>query len=70
MTNEPGGFYEPPITINGKTLTTAQAMTVRVAIQTFGMSLSQSGLGEDANGIALTQGYLARIREINQIYQD
>jgi hypothetical protein len=69
MTDEPGGFYEPPITINGYKLTTAQAMTLRVALQTFGMSLAQSGLGNDANGLALTKAYTERAREINAIYQ-
>jgi hypothetical protein len=55
---------EPTITINGVTLTTAQTMTVRVAIESFAMDLQSGVLGKDAHGKAMTKGYLARIAEI------
>lgn len=55
---------EPVITINGKTLTIAQAMTVRVAVGSFAMSLGADGLGDDAQGKAITAAYLARLGEV------
>jgi hypothetical protein len=54
---------EPRITINGSLLTNAQAMTVRVALGSFAMSL-ESGLGDDEHGRAMTAGYKARLNEI------
>lgn len=59
---------EPTITLNGVTLSPAQAMTMRVALQDFLMSLSaQDALGDDEHGHAMRGGYLARGREINAI---
>lgn len=57
---------EPKITINGRELTEAQAMTVRVAVQSYAMSLSSEGLGEDETGKAIAKSYLARITEVNR----
>ena len=57
---------EPNITINGAKLTRAQAMTVRVAIETFAITLGE-GLGEDETGEAITANYLARIAEIRKL---
>lgn len=54
---------EPNIVINGKLLTVGQAMTVRVAIGSFLMSLEE-GLGDDEHGKAMTEAYRTRIREI------
>jgi hypothetical protein len=54
---------EPAITINGHTLTSAQAMTVRVAIESFAVDL-QAGLGDDEHGRTMTAAYKDRIREI------
>jgi hypothetical protein len=51
---------EPDITINGVSLTTAQAMTVRVAIESFAMSLDE-GLGDDDHGRAMVKNYRAAI---------
>jgi hypothetical protein len=61
---------EPTITINGKLLTVGQAMTVRVAIQSFAVSLNSEGLeenDEDEIGKSITKGYLGRISEINDM---
>lgn len=57
---------ESIITVNGTTLTEAQSMTVRVAVQNFA-SLCQEGLGDDEHGKAMTRGYLKAIREINAL---
>jgi hypothetical protein len=62
-TNLPQEPQEPSITINGHTLTVAQAMTVRVAIGAFAMDL-QDGMGDDDHGRAMTEGYLIAIRSI------
>jgi hypothetical protein len=58
---------EPTITINGITLTDAQAMTVRVAIESFAFDLTSDGLGEDDHGVTMTKNYLARIDEIRSL---
>lgn len=58
-------WREPIITINGVSLTIAQAMTVRVAIQSLAMSLEQCGLGDDEHGRKMTEGYLGAINGIN-----
>ena len=55
---------EPTITVNDTELSEGQAMTVRVALETFALMLSHEGLGEDETGIAICRGYLARIEEI------
>jgi len=60
---------EPSISINGRRLTEAQAMTVRVAVGSFEMTLQGNGLGEDETGRAICAGYLARIAEINAMMQ-
>lgn len=56
---------EPVITVNGRTLSTAEAMTIRVSINSFGMDLQATGLGDDEHGRTMTNGYLACIRSIN-----
>jgi hypothetical protein len=60
------GKSEPVVTVNGHTLSNAQAMTFRVALENFAMDLSANGLGDDAHGTAMTAGYLARINEIRR----
>lgn len=57
---------EPNIVINGRHLTEGQAMTIRVAVQNFAMTL-QDGLGDDPNGVAICRGYQINIAEINAI---
>lgn len=55
---------EADITINGKNLSVGQAMTVRVALESFAMSLVQEGCGDDEHGKAMTAAYINRIAEI------
>lgn len=58
---------EAQISINGITLTTGQAMVVRVAITSFGCRLVEDGLGDDDIGEELKQAYLDRIIEIYRL---
>lgn len=58
---------EPEIIINGVQLSTAQAMTLRVALGSFSQDLYNSGLCEDDHGITMKLLYQTRIREINKI---
>lgn len=60
---------EPRMTINGRKLSTGQAMTVRVAIQSLAACLVDEGLGDDCGGKQMCDAYLARIREINSIIE-
>jgi hypothetical protein len=55
---------EADITINGQRLTTAQALTVRCALDAFAALLRQYGLGEEPQHQRLTQAYLARLQEL------
>lgn len=55
---------EPMITMNGLLLTESEAMTVRVAVESFSMSLHHDGLGEDEVGKSLTTGYMTNIDRI------
>jgi len=50
---------EPDITINGITLKTNQAMTIRVAIENFNLDLRENGLGDDGNGKVICEGTVA-----------
>lgn len=56
---------EPEILINGITLSEAESMTVRVAVQNFSISLQDTGLGDDRHGEMMTKAYLANIDKIN-----
>lgn len=69
LINEDPVWAEPEIIINGTSLTTAQAETIRVALQTFALGLRHDGLGEDEAGKDLTKGYLAAIHMINVLMQ-
>ena len=60
-------MIEPTITINDRQLTDAQAMTIRVAIESFASDLSENGLGDDETGKQTTKGYLNRIKEIRSL---
>lgn len=55
-TDKESGWTEPDITINGRTLTFAECMCVRVAVSSFRLSLSsqsmRQGIGSD-----LADGY-------------
>lgn len=52
---------EPIITINGHVCTPGEAMTFRVAIESFALDLRENGLGADETGKALSLGYLKNI---------
>lgn len=57
---------EPKVEVNGHLLTTAQAMTLRVALESFAMGLTEEGLGDDKHGNEIARLYLQRIREIRK----
>lgn len=57
---------EALIIIEGSPLSFAQSMAVRVAIETFAMSLHSDGMGEDRLGRNLTKNYLRLIDEIRE----
>jgi hypothetical protein len=57
---------EPRISINGVVLTTAQAATVRVALESFASSLDK-GLGDDYHGREMVNHYRAAIDDIRRI---
>ena len=57
---------EPAITINGQVCTDAEAMTIRTAIEHFSSCLHEKGLGEDAIGKAICEGYLQQIESIRK----
>ena len=58
-------------TLNGVQLTEGQALTLRVALESFAGELQRDGLGDDEHGRALTRGYLARIEDLRRIiYRD
>jgi hypothetical protein len=58
---------EPTITINGTTLTYGQAMTMRVALESFAIDLRTAGLGGDVHGLMMVEGYTAAIQVIRQL---
>jgi len=58
------GHREADIIIDGHPLDAGQSMTFRVALETFAMSLSNEGLGNDKHGKFMTANYLARVNEI------
>lgn len=58
---------EPHIVINGRALTTAQAMTLRVALGHFVRDMRADGLGEDELGKSIAGGYLARGAEVESL---
>lgn len=58
---------EPVITINGVRLHTGQAMTVRVALESFAIDLQNNGLGADEHGQRMTQHYLTAIQAVREM---
>jgi hypothetical protein len=65
MTPEFDGMVEPEITINGTRLSFGQAMTVRVAIESFASSLSEMPAKERTG---IFRSYQARIIELRELY--
>lgn len=58
---------EPQITINGHQCSVGEAMTIRVAVESFAMSLGDpDALGKDEHGRNMTAGYLAQIDDIRK----
>jgi hypothetical protein len=57
---------EAKVIINGRLLTDAQSMTLRVAIEDFAQSLVNEGLGDDEHGQRMKAAYLDRIAEIRE----
>ena len=55
---------EAIITINGKQISSAMSMTIRVAIEGFSMELKENGLGPDKHGKEMVALYQERINEI------
>jgi hypothetical protein len=55
--------WRPTVALAGHTLSSAQAMTVRVAIGSFAINLLE-GLGDDTHGKLMTEAYKLRLREI------
>ena len=55
------------LTINGIAATEGQAMTLRVAVQTFLMSLAETGCGNDEHGRRMTANYQRLCGEINDL---
>lgn len=59
---------EPHITVNGQPLTTAQAMTVRVALGTYLIDMNNQGaLGTDRTGEDIRAGYLTAGAEVMRL---
>jgi hypothetical protein len=62
---KPDMTNEPKITINGRELTEAQAMTIRVAVSAFLVEMSDDdALGGDQHGIAMARAYWERCTEL------
>lgn len=62
-----GVAMEPRIIINGIELTESQAMTLRVAVDSFTTNLQETGLGDDDNGKKMVEMYLNALRDISNI---
>lgn len=56
---------EAHIVINGNRLTDAQSMTVRVALESFAVTMAD-GLGHDAHGRQMVAGYKESILDIRE----
>ena len=63
--SQSGDMTEADVTINGKSLSFGQVMTLRVAIGSFLIGLQEpDALGDDESGRAMTKAYKARLAEI------
>lgn len=58
---------EARITINGVTLTTPQAMTLRVAVTSFHWETLENGLGDDEHGKFMAEAYVRNCEEIFEL---
>lgn len=59
---------EAAIVIEGVTLTSAQSMTLRVALASFASELNADGLGSDEAGRAIADGYRRCIADLQRIW--
>lgn len=57
---------EALVVVNGVTLTSAQSLTLRVALESFASHLISDGLGDDEHGRTMVRLYLQRVDEIRQ----
>jgi hypothetical protein len=55
------------ISVNGQALNEGQSMTIRVALESFAMSLKSDGLGDDTHGKNMVNLYLHAIDSIRKI---
>ena len=55
---------EPNIIINGYILSEAEVMTVRVALETFSIDLSEGSMGTDSHGLKMADRYQTNIGTI------
>lgn len=56
------------MTVNGAFLSEGQVMTVRIALESFAMSLGpQDSMGADDQGKHMRSAYLARLEEIRKM---
>ncbi len=58
---------EPIITINGIVLTSGQAKTVRVSIDSFYLDLIENGLGDDQMGMSICETYIENLEKILEL---
>lgn len=57
---------EATVTVNGELLSSAESMTLRVALELFAMDLLTNGLGDDATGKSIAAGYKEAAKTIHQ----
>lgn len=62
-------FVEAVVTVNGYTLSTAEAMTLRVALGNFAIELTEGCLKGDALQPDLHKGYLRCIATIGTVWR-
>jgi hypothetical protein len=58
---------EPQIVVNGIELSVGQAMTVRVALNSFLLDLQNTETEQDMHASYMTAAYIERIKEINRM---
>ena len=66
ITNEESGWTEAAVVINGRQLSFAESMTLRVAVSSMRISL-QSDVMRQGLGEGLADGYDVHLRRIEQL---
>lgn len=59
-------WREATIVMNGVELTSAESMTIRVALESFASDLVQNGLGDDKHGKFIAGAYLNAVAKIRE----